>query len=267
MATLTLRKLHIVTERPKTEPKPTPSVLKNGKPMSGFLPVSVSVWGFGRTVISLSYDRRERERDGVREGGTEGERGRDTQRQREGGREILTAEEKKILLPPCESERVAEGRARGGEREMDEGTGGERESKGEGGREILTAEEKKISSSAPRERVGGGREGGRGKERGWRKGGREGGERERDEGIGGRETKTEREVGTEGERERTREGGGETETQREEGTKGEGERAREGGREGERERAREGERERGRERKGEREGEREREGGRERKRE
>ena len=58
----------------------------------------VSVWGFGGTVISVSYDRRER--DGAREGGMEGERGRDTQRQREGGREILTAEEKKILLPP-----------------------------------------------------------------------------------------------------------------------------------------------------------------------
>ena len=69
------RDLHIVTERPTTEPK-----LK-----SGFLPVSVSVWGFGGTVLSLSYDRRERETERGRERDGGGER--DTQRQRhtEGG--------------------------------------------------------------------------------------------------------------------------------------------------------------------------------------
>ena len=57
----------------------------------------------------------------------EGERGRDTQRQREGGRESLTTKEKKFLRLPCESERVAEGRARGGERDGRRGRGGERE--------------------------------------------------------------------------------------------------------------------------------------------
>ena len=36
----------------------------------------------------------------------------------------------------------------------------------DGGRENLTAKEKKFSSSAPRERAGGGREGGRGRDRG-----------------------------------------------------------------------------------------------------
>ena len=65
--------------------------------------------------------------------GAEGER----ESEGEGGREILTAEEEKILLPPSERERVAEGRAGGGKRE-----GGRRE----GGRG----------------REGGGREGGRG---------------------------------------------------------------------------------------------------------
>ena len=57
----------------------------------------------------------------------------------EGGREILTAEEKKFLLPPRERERVAEGRAGGGERERDEGmkgSGGRERAWERGGREI-----------------------------------------------------------------------------------------------------------------------------------
>ena len=167
------RELHIITERTKTER--IPSVLKTGQTEVRFS----SGVGFGLGFLSPMIG----ERDGAREGGTEGERGRDTQRQREGGREILTAEEKKFLLPPCESERVAEWRARGGERDgrRDRG-GGERESEGEGGREILTAEEKKNSSSAPREIEGGGREGGRGRETKTERegGGREGGKGERE---------------------------------------------------------------------------------------
>ena len=112
-----IRELHIITEIPKTEPKPTPSVLKTGKPKSGFLPVSVSVWGLSGTVLSLSYDSRERDgaREGGREGGRDGGGERDTEieRGRDGGR----------------------GRERKRERER------EREGEGEGGREILALEE------------------------------------------------------------------------------------------------------------------------------
>ena len=102
------RELHIVTERPNTEPKLTPSVLKNWETEVQFS----SGVGFGGTVLSLSYDRRERERETER--GTKGRRGRERHKDRErrnGGRGLF------FLLPPCERERVVEGRAGGGERE------------------------------------------------------------------------------------------------------------------------------------------------------
>ena len=185
--------------------------------------MSVLVWGFGGTVLSLSYDRKER--DGAREGGTEGER--DTQRQREGGtegegeggRELLTAEENCFFFfrPARERGWRKGGRGRergtkgpGGERAWEgrtDGPGGggrETKTKREGGREILMTEEKKILlPPRKRERVAEGRAGG--------------GERER-----------EREGGCDKQRERAREGGREG-----------GERESEGGREGERERGRE----------------------------
>ena len=134
------RELHIVTERPNTEPKPTPSVLKNWE---------TEVWfssgvGFGGTVLSLSFDRRERDgaRDGEGERDIETERGRDggrgREREGEGGREILTAEENCFLFRPREREGGGRERGRGeregrrnqGERESvggRDGQGGERE--------------------------------------------------------------------------------------------------------------------------------------------
>ena len=104
--------------------------------------------GFGlryRLNRTLSPMIGERERDGAREGGTEGERETQRQRQRQGGREGEGERERErergrgsernfkggrkllFLLPPHERERVAEGRAGGGER----GT------KGPGGRESV----------------------------------------------------------------------------------------------------------------------------------
>ena len=73
------REIHIVTVRPNTEPKPTPSVLKNWETevrfSSGFgLGLGVSVEPY-----FLSPMIGERERDGARDGGGE----RDTQRQRQ----------------------------------------------------------------------------------------------------------------------------------------------------------------------------------------
>ena len=70
------------------------------------------------------------ERDTER--GREGRRGRErhTQRQREGAREILTAEEKIFFFRPARVRGWQKG-GREGEREMYEGTGGERESEGE----------------------------------------------------------------------------------------------------------------------------------------
>ena len=97
--------------------------------------MSVSVWGFGGTVISLSYDMRERDR--AREGGTEGERETHRDSEREGRRERereIGRERRKLffLLPPHERERVAEGRVGGVEREERSDWGGERERGREG---------------------------------------------------------------------------------------------------------------------------------------
>ena len=105
--------------------------------------------GFGGTVLSLSYDRRER--DGAREGGTEGgqrhtetergrERGRGRERNFNGGRKLF------FLLPPRERERVAEGRAGGGERERG------REGRTGGGGETKTQREAGTEGEGERER-------------------------------------------------------------------------------------------------------------------
>ena len=64
--------------------------------------------------LFLSYDRRER--DEARE---EGRRGRDTQRQREGGREILMAEENYFLFFHPARERGWRKEGREGERESE----------------------------------------------------------------------------------------------------------------------------------------------------
>ena len=90
--------------------------------------MSVSVWGFDGTVISLSYDRRERERrsEGGRDGGGERER---LTGHREGGREILTAKEKNnFFFRPA---REREGGGREGRRGRERGT------KGPGGDNML----------------------------------------------------------------------------------------------------------------------------------
>ena len=60
-------------------------------------------------------------------GGRERETDKDTERGRDGGREIITAEEKKYFFYRPERERVAEGRAGGEEREGRRDRGGERE--------------------------------------------------------------------------------------------------------------------------------------------
>ena len=74
--------------------------------------MSVSVWGYSGTVLSLSYDSRERERDGARNGVTEGgERDTEIERGMDGRRELF------FLLPPRERERVAGGRE--GERDVE----------------------------------------------------------------------------------------------------------------------------------------------------
>ena len=96
------RELHIVTERPNTEPKPTPSELKTGQ-----------------TKV-----RRKRRSEGGRDEG--GERERHTETERGSVREILTVEEKNFFFRPARERGWPKG-GREGEREGDEGTGGERE--------------------------------------------------------------------------------------------------------------------------------------------
>ena len=168
------RELHIVTERPNTEPKLTPSVLKNWETEVQFS----SGVGFGGTVLSLSYERRERERrsEEQRDGGVE----RDTKTERGGTAEgdcfffFRLARERGWWKGGLEGERERDEEGTGGERDIVGGRGEETNTQREGGRgrERGRGREKKIifSSSPPREREGGEREGGRGRERGTKKG-------------------------------------------------------------------------------------------------
>ena len=162
-------------------------------------------------VLSLSYDRRER--DGA---GTEGRRG-ERDAETEGG----TAEGNCFFFFRLPRERGWRKGGLEGEIERDEeGTGGERQ-----------IHREREGRGRGREGEGGGR--GRERERGWRKGGLEG-ERERDEeGTGERERAREGVTNGEGERE----GGGERE--RERGRREGGGKERELGIERERERERE----------------------------
>ena len=87
----------------------------------------------GRKLFYLPPARERGWRKGTREGRERGMPETGRERESVGGREILTAEEFFFLLLPHERERVAEGRAGGGEREGRRDRGGERErGRGEG---------------------------------------------------------------------------------------------------------------------------------------